>query len=112
LTYAREIRHPHGWKIFAGLNTFHHALMYAYFGGATAFTNVIEWTGALQLTVGILVELYAISKNLGDGIECGGREGLWANVLAVVLLSTYFVLFWGDLRARWERERESEKKEQ
>jgi hypothetical protein len=77
--------------------------MYAYFGGATIFTDIIEWTGGLQLSVGILVEFYAISRNLGEGKECGGRDALWANVLAVGLMGTYFVLFWGDLRARWRR---------
>lgn len=78
--------------------------MYAYFAGATLFTNVIEWTGGLQLVIGIFVELYAISKNWSGGTECGGRESLWVNSLAAVLLSTYLVLFWGDLTARWERE--------
>ena len=93
-TYSRVILHPIGWKIFAFLNTFHHALMYAYFGGAAIFSDVLPVTGVLQLAIGILGELYMISKG------CAGEGALWANYLAVGLLSTYAVLFAGDLRER------------
>jgi hypothetical protein len=84
--------------------------MYAYFGGASVFTDIIKWTGGLQHIVGIFAELYATTRNIGDEPgECGGKDALWANVLATVLLSTYLGLFWGDLRERWKR---TEKKDQ
>jgi len=112
LTYARALKNSAGWKLFAGLNTLHHALMYAYFGGATIFTDIIVWTGCLQYAVGIGAELFAILRGLSSGREdCGGRDTLWANVLALLILSTYAILFSGDLRAR-EKNASDGKKEQ
>jgi hypothetical protein len=108
LTYTRVLLHPVGWKIFAFLNTFHHAFMYAYFGGVTIFSDVLPVTGVLQLAVGILGELFVIWKG------CAGEGALWTNCLAVGLLSTYAVLFAGDLRERGkgkEKERVAEKVE-
>lgn len=111
LTYARVIKHPAGWKIFAVLNTFHHALMYAYFGGAAAFSEIIVYTGCLQLGVGIFIETYEILRNWeGGNKDCGGSDALWANVLAAVLLSTYALLFSGDLRARGKTGRDQKNK--
>ena len=54
-------------------------------------------TGCLQLAVGILGELFVIWSG------CAGEEALWANRLAVFLLSTYAVLFSGDLRERGKK---------
>lgn len=103
LTYARVLLLPRGWKIFAGLNTMHHAIMYAYFGGAVIFSDILPWTGMLQLVAGILGELYVIRDVWNGGMECGSVDSLWANWAALGLLSTYLVLFSGDLRARGEK---------
>jgi len=103
LTYSRVILYPSGWKIFAFLNTMHHAIMYAYFGGAAIISDVLPWTGTLQLVTGILGEVYVVRDVCGGGKECGSMESLWANGLALGLFSTYMVLFAGDLRARGEK---------
>jgi hypothetical protein len=97
LTYSRVILHPIGWKLFAVLNTFHHSIMYAYFGGMAIFSDVLPWTGSLQLVLGLWGELFVVWSG------CGGREGLWASGVAVGLLGTYGVLFAGDLRGRGEK---------
>jgi hypothetical protein len=103
LTYSRVLLYPAGWKIFAGLNTMHHAIMYAFFGGVSIFSDILPWTGTLQLVAGILGELYLIRDVWSGSRECGSMDSLWANWLALGLLSTYFVLFMGDLRARGEK---------
>ncbi|KAH8782300.1 hypothetical protein F5882DRAFT_135476 [Hyaloscypha sp. PMI_1271] len=51
---------------------------------------------------GMLGELYVIRDVWSGGRECGNMESLWANWLALGLLSTYLVLFTGDLRERGE----------
>jgi GNS1/SUR4 family len=94
-----------GWKIFAELNTLHHAFMYAYFGGAAIFSDILPWTGTLQLVAGIIGEIYVIKDVWRGGRDCGSMESLWANGLALGLLSTYLVLFTGDLRARGEKKK-------
>jgi len=84
--------------------------MYAYFGGAEIFSNILPWTGCLQLAVGIMFEVFSISKKLGIGEgDCGGSDGLWANILVLVLLSTYAVLFSEDLRERGKKLRKQKK---
>lgn len=103
LTYSRVLLYPAGWKIFAGLNTMHHTIMYAYFGGVSIFSDILPWTGTLQLLAGIVVELYVARDVWSGSRECGSMDSLWANWLALGLLSTYFVLFMGDLRARGEK---------
>ena len=86
--------------------------MYAYFGGAAVFSDIIVWTGCLQYAIGIMTELYAISRNLDRAKgDCGGRDAIWANVLAAVLISTYSVLFWGDLRERGKKSRNINKEQ-
>jgi hypothetical protein len=85
-------------------------LVYAYFGGASIFSDILPVTGVLQLAVGILGELYVVWRG------CTGEGTLWANCLAVGLLGTYAVLFAGDLRERGkgkegEKERVGEKVE-
>jgi hypothetical protein len=97
LTYSRVILHPISWKLFAVLNTFHHSLMYAYFGGMAIFSDVLPWTGSLQLILGLLGEVLVVLKG------CGEEGGLWASGVAVGLLGTYGVLFSGDLRGRGEK---------
>jgi hypothetical protein len=106
LTYSRVLLYPTGWKIFAGLNTMHHAFMYAYFGGVAIFSDILPWTGTLQLVAGILGELYVIRDVWKGGRDCGSMDSLWANGLLLGLLSTYFVLFMGDLRARGDKGKE------
>jgi hypothetical protein len=111
LTYSRVILHPIGWKLFALLNTFHHSLMYAYFGGMTVFSDVLPWTGSLQLVLGLLGEVFVLWR------RCGGKERLWASGVAMGLLGTYGVLFAGDLRGRGGKggkvkEEEKESKEE
>jgi hypothetical protein len=103
LTYSRVMLYPAGWKLFAGLNTLHHAIMYAYFGGAAIFSDILPWTGMLQLVAGILGESYVIRDVWSGGRECGSVDSLWANWVALGLLSTYLVLFTRDLRARGEK---------
>jgi len=72
--------------------------MYAYFGGMTIFSDVLPWTGSLQLVLGLLGEVFIVWSG------CGGREGLWASGVAMGLLGTYGVLFAGDLRGRGEKD--------
>ncbi|KAE9371364.1 hypothetical protein N431DRAFT_545629 [Stipitochalara longipes BDJ] len=105
LTYARVLRYSAGWKIFAVLNTMHHAIMYAYFGGSAVFSDILPWTGMLQLVAGILGEIYLVKFVWSGEEQCGSIDSLWANGLALGLLSTYLVLFTGDLRARGEKEK-------
>jgi len=74
--------------------------MYAYFGGAAIFSNILPWTGTLQLIAGILGEMYVIRSLREEGKNAGGMGSLWANGVALGLFSTYLVLFAGDLSAR------------
>jgi len=83
----------------------HHAIMYAYFGGAAIFSDILPWTGMLQLIAGIAGELYVIMYVWSGSEDCGSMDSLWANVLALGLLLTYLVLFTGDLRAREEKKK-------
>ncbi|KDQ49508.1 hypothetical protein JAAARDRAFT_42824 [Jaapia argillacea MUCL 33604] len=92
LTYARTIRSPAYWQPFVILNTFHHSLMYAYFGGLSKFSRLLPYTGYLQLIVGILVEVASIF------VHWDGPDAVWPNVFAASLFSCYAVLFAGDLR--------------
>ena len=77
------------------LNAFHHALMYAYFGGVQFPRTVLPWTGALQLVVGIAVEVWVARRKTTSG---GGH--VWPNVLSGCLLATYSVLSIGELLTR------------
>ncbi len=73
--------------------------MYAYFGGATVFSDLLPWTGYLQLIMGILGEMFVVRKNLVAGGDCGG-DMLWANGVALGLLGTYAALFVEEVRGR------------
>lgn len=87
--------------------------MYAYFGGAGIFSDIITWTGCLQLAVGILVEVFVVVGQVGGKGGCGEGNEVWANVVGLVLLLSYAVLFSGDLRERGKKvEQKEEKKEQ
>ncbi|KAK9319837.1 ELO family [Lipomyces orientalis] len=87
LTYVRVLQHHEGWEIFAALNALHHALMYAYFGGVSAFRPLLRFTGVLQLVIGILVEIRIIFARLAVG------GIVWPNIMAATLLVCYMVLF-------------------
>lgn len=94
LTYSRVLLQSRGWKLIALLNTLHHAFMYAYFGGVTEFSGLLPWTGYAQLFAAITGEVWIIWGG------CGEEGGLWANWLALAVIGTYSVLFWGDIRQR------------
>lgn len=48
--------HSRGWRIFAALNSFHHALMYAHFGALIEARRLLLVSGFSQLTVGVVVD--------------------------------------------------------
>lgn len=81
--------------------------MYAYFGGAAVFSEVIVWTGCLQLVVGIIGELFVLWEVIGGG-RCGDVEALWAHWVGLGLLCGYAVLFAGDVVARGKEGRKEE----
>ena len=58
--------------------------------------------------MGILAEIYGLLVNVrarAESVACWGRSALWANSLALGLLSTYAVLWTGDLRERRRKTR-------
>lgn len=96
LTYFRVVQHSQGWTVFAALNTLHHAIMYAYFGGAARMRTLLPFTGTLQLVAGLLTEAWVIHSK--------GREGIypiWPNAFASGLLFAYLVLWTHELRAKF-----------
>lgn len=95
LTYFRVIRNSDGWEWFATLNTFHHVLMYAYFGGVAMMRPVLTYTGTLQLVVGILIEYWQVWTKFR-----ATENFLWPNIFSLLLLSAYLLLWTRDLRMR------------
>lgn len=106
LTYFRVLRHHELWTLFGTLNAFHHALMYAHFGGAALLPglqlrlrSVLEATGAAQLVLGMAGEAWLVRRKLraaandDDGV-------LWPNVACFCLLGIYLVLWTRDLALR------------
>ncbi|CAI4213942.1 unnamed protein product [Parascedosporium putredinis] len=67
LTWARTAHNYNGWKPFAISNTFHHAIMYAYFGGWELPRPILPWTGALQLIIGMIADALVIQEKWTDG---------------------------------------------
>lgn len=102
LTYFRVIQYSDGWEWFAILNTFHHVLMYAYFGGVARMRPVLTYTGTLQLVVGILVEYWQVWTKWK-----ASDDVLWPNIFSLSLLSAYLMLWTRDLRMRAQDETES-----
>ncbi|KAI9163681.1 hypothetical protein HJFPF1_05303 [Paramyrothecium foliicola] len=102
LTFVRVLNHGDGWKFFAALNSFHHFLMYAFFGGFSRLRSVLLVTGFLQLVIGIAQEWRVIHWKAGRG------EEIWPNVVSSCLLGTYLVLWVRDLALR-HREPEAAK---
>jgi hypothetical protein len=104
LTFFRVVQNSVGWtwQPFAALNAFHHALMYAYFGGWAATRPLLPVTGTIQLVVGIMAEIFAVrTKTTGP---------VWPHVIAGGLLSTYLVLNTRDLMMRGAASSEEEAK--
>lgn len=94
LTFFRVLGNSPGWRPFATLNLFHHALMYAFFGGAQWSRIILPYTGYLQLVVGILAEFWALaSAPLSFDTQA-------PHIFCLVLLSTYLILWTRDLRMR------------
>jgi hypothetical protein len=106
LTYARVLQHPTGWKIFGTLNTFHHALMYAYFGGLEGIGGVLPWTGYVQLFAGMWVEVYVMRDVKGGDRECGDEGTLWGSWVGLGCYFMYAMLFAGDVWKRGEKKRD------
>lgn len=94
LTYTRVLHHSDGWRNFAALNTAHHVLMYAFFGGAAWVRPALPWTGAMQLLVGIATDFWVGRRKMGKG------EEVWPNFVGGGILATYFALFLRDLDLR------------
>jgi hypothetical protein len=116
LTYFRVLRHHELWKLFGALNAFHHALMYAHFGGAALLPglqlqlrSVLEVTGAAQLLVGMAGEAWLVRRKLraadddDDGV-------VWPNVACFCLLGIYLVLWARDLALRSQAPREMKRR--
>ncbi|KAH7159730.1 hypothetical protein B0J13DRAFT_539523 [Dactylonectria estremocensis] len=95
LSYVRVILHSDGWRVLAILNTLHHGLMYAYFGGAGLLRPALEVTGTAQLVVGIGGEAWMLWKRLGKADEV-----VWPHAVGLGLLSAYLVLWVRDVRKR------------
>lgn len=104
-TYSRVLQHSEGWRVFAALNCAHHALMYPFFGGATWTRPILPWTGAVQLVVGIGMEVLVVQGKWERDMD----EVVWPNYMGGGILSVYFVLFLRDLELR-RREREKKTK--
>jgi hypothetical protein len=97
-----------GWRVFAGLNKAHHALMYSYFGGIWGRTNdwgrvVLQVTGIVQLVGGIAADLFVlwVRNYLRFDWDEGGIGGEnWRNVVSIGIISTYLVLSIRDMRIK------------
>lgn len=94
-TFIRVVHNSRGWKPFAALNAAHHTLMYAYFGGVQFPRPVLPWTGALQLIVGMAVDV-----QVGRDKMRRGEGSIWPNVFSGCLLATYLVLSTRELLRR------------
>lgn len=82
--------------------------MYAYFGGVYAplFSRILPWTGMIQLIVGALGEAYALYVISDGELSLGTREKTkeqMACSIALILLTTYMVLFTRDLMNRGKK---------
>lgn len=80
--------------------------MYAYFGGASFFSDLLPWTGYLQLITGIGVDSFVIWDVLVGRRGCGDMSALRAHLFGCSLLVSYAVLFWGDVKGRGKTKKE------
>ncbi|KAI1734623.1 hypothetical protein F4680DRAFT_337509 [Xylaria scruposa] len=94
LTFFRVLRNSEGWRTFAALNTAHHTLMYAYFGGAAFLRPVLDFTGCAQLVIGFGVEARVLLSREAEEIQ------IWPHVFTAGLLSSYLVLCTREMRIR------------
>ncbi|KAI1130658.1 hypothetical protein F5Y10DRAFT_235293 [Nemania abortiva] len=94
LTFFRVLRNSEGWRTFTALNTAHHALMYAYFGGASAFRPVLDFTGCAQLVIGIIMEATMLWSRDTDEVR------VLPHVFAAGLLGSYLVLWAREMTMR------------
>ncbi|PKS12305.1 hypothetical protein jhhlp_001605 [Lomentospora prolificans] len=104
-TWIRTIHNYAGWKAFAIANTFHHTIMYGYFGGWQLPRPILPYTGALQLIIGMIADGMVVKEKL----ENGGP--IWPNIISSSILLTYLILSTRELRMR-AREREVEEEEE
>ncbi|KAF7554555.1 hypothetical protein G7Z17_g2858 [Cylindrodendrum hubeiense] len=95
LSYVRVTLHSDGWWVLASLNTLHHGLMYAYFGGAGFLRRALEGTGTMQLAVGIGGEAWMLWGRLGKE-----NQAVWPHAVGLGLLGAYLVLWVRDVRMR------------
>jgi hypothetical protein len=97
-TFIRVINHSEGWWLFAALNTFHHALMYAYFGGAGRLRPLLLVTCGIQYVVGMAAEAFIVlQKQQRD-------EVIWPNIFTLCLLFAYSTLWIRDLRLQSKKQ--------
>ncbi|KAJ2981960.1 hypothetical protein NUW58_g6552 [Xylaria curta] len=94
LTFFRVLPNIKGWRVFAALNTAHHAFMYAYFGGAAFLHPLLDYTGCIQLLVGIGMEMRVLWST-----EAGEAQS-WPHMVAAGLLSSYLVLWAREMNMR------------
>lgn len=95
LTLVRVLWYPAGWRVIGVMNTFHHVLMYAYFGGATYLRPALSVTGTAQLIVGGAGEIWFISQQTLDG-----HDMPWPHYIGLGVLCTYLVLWIRDSRLK------------
>ncbi|KAI0458245.1 hypothetical protein F5B21DRAFT_460324 [Xylaria acuta] len=94
LTFFRVLRNSEGWRTFAALNTAHHTLMYAYFGGVAFLRPLLDFTGCVQLVIGIGVEARVLWSREAHELQ------VWPHVFAAGLLGSYLVLWAREMRMR------------
>ncbi len=96
-TFFRVLQHSEGWRLIAGINTFHHVLMYAYFGGASFLRPILDVTGSAQLVTGLGGDLWILRQKIQ-----AGNETLWPNIFGIGLFFTYLCLWVRDIKIRRE----------
>ncbi|KAH7153705.1 hypothetical protein DER46DRAFT_510536 [Fusarium sp. MPI-SDFR-AT-0072] len=103
LTLVRVLWYSEGWKVVAGLNAFHHFLMYAYFGGVGVLQAVLYVTGTFQLVVGLIGEYWILQRKVSHE-----ESDIWPHIFGFGLLSTYLVLW---LQSLWVGKRQDNSKD-
>ncbi|KAI0813502.1 hypothetical protein GGR55DRAFT_634750 [Xylaria sp. FL0064] len=104
LTFFRVLQNSEGWQTFAALNTAHHALMYAYFGGAGFVRPLLDFTGCIQLLIGIGVEIHTLWFSKTSEVQ------VWPHMFSAGLLGSYLILWAREMRMRRIIQRQAELK--
>ncbi|KIW08565.1 uncharacterized protein PV09_00530 [Verruconis gallopava] len=86
LTWFRALRDFDGWRLFVGLNTFHHVLMHLFFAGVTSTRALLPWTRYVQLVAGVACDVWIAWGKA----RAGGRVAGY--LVSAALLTSYFVL--------------------